>query len=392
MSTAISDEEAVQAKTPRSRLKIPALSVQGFRSIRTISLSQLGRVNLITGRNNSGKSSLLEALRILATDGSPATLATILHYREEDLGEGEEGGRAWDSEGLAQVSSLFSGFPKLSEIREPILITTTTGERGLHLSITLGWFSEQRDPDGMRRLVAQQAELFSPGETMPALVVEIGGGGTKRILPLDYFRRFRSRAYRPDLPEEQRTPCVFLSPFSAEHTSSLGPLWDKIALSEREKDVVEALRIIAPEIEAVSMVGGESTRLPRTAIVKARGFSRPMPLKSFGDGLNRLFGIALSLVNAKDGLLLIDEVENGMHHAIQAEVWDAVFRVAAQLNVQVFASTHSWDCIEAFQQAAARTPEDGVLVRLTRKGDQVLPTVFREDELSIATRDHIELR
>lgn len=394
MSSAVAEKKAVRTVTAKPLRKIPSLSIQRFRSLEHVTLDGLGRVNLITGRNNSGKSSVLEALRILATDASPPTLGAILHYREEDVGESEEGVRTWDLESLAHVSSLFTGFPKLSEIREPILITSPTQERAFRLSISLGWFSEQRDPDGMRRLVPQQPELFAPGEMLPALIVETGSAkSTKRILPLDYFRRpYRGRAFRPDIPEEQRMPSVFLSPFSAEHTSSLGPLWDKIALSEHEKEVVQALRIIAPKIEAVSMIGGEGVRQPRTAIVKAQDFPRPVPLKSFGDGLNRLFGIALSLVNAKGGLLLIDEVENGMHHSIQAEVWRAIFRIAAQLDVQVFATTHSWDCIEAFQKAAADTPEDGVLVRLSRKGEQVVSTLFREDELSIATRDQIELR
>lgn len=117
-----------------------------------------------------------------------------------------------------------------------------------------------------------------------------------------------------------------------------------------------------------------------------------MPLRSFGDGLNRFFGIALSLVNAKDGLLLIDEFENGMHYSVQLDTWRMIFRLAAALGVQVFATSHSWDAIKAFQKAAAETAEKGVLVRLARKGEDIIPTLFREDELRIVTRDRIEVR
>jgi hypothetical protein len=67
--------------------------------------------------------------------------------------------------------------------------------------------------------------------------------------------------------------------------------------------------------------------------------------------------------------------------------------MARRLNVQVFATTHSWDCIEAFQTAAAESPEEGVLVKLRQnsKGD-VEAIVFDEDELAIITRDQIEVR
>jgi len=172
----------------------------------------------------------------------------------------------------------------------------------------------------------------------------------KRTIPLDYLRRypFRSRMYRAESGEESRVQCVYVSPYGGEQTATLGGLWDSIALSDSEKDVVEALRIIEPEIAAVSMVGGEGTRQSRTAIVRSASFARPVPLRSFGDGLNRLFGIVLSLVNAKGGLLLIDEFENGMHYTVQHDTWRAIFRLAQALDVQVFATSHSWDAIEAF--------------------------------------------
>ena len=140
------------------------------------------------------------------------------------------------------------------------------------------------------------------------------------------------------------------------------------------------------------MVGGEGPRQPRTAIVRSANVARPVPLRSFGDGLNRLFGIVLSLVNAKDGLLLVNEFENGMHHTVQLNVWRTVFSLAQKLDIQVFATSHSWDAIEAFQKAAAGAPEQGVLVRLSRKGEEIIPTLFREDELAVATRDRIEVR
>jgi AAA15 family ATPase/GTPase len=100
----------------------------------------------------------------------------------------------------------------------------------------------------------------------------------------------------------------------------------------------------------------------------------------------------LSLSNARNGFLLVDEIENGLHHTVLADVWRTVFRVARKLNVQVFATTHSWNCIEAFQIAAAKAPEEGVLLKLSVKNDNIIPSIFREDELAIATRDQIELR
>jgi len=99
-----------------------------------------------------------------------------------------------------------------------------------------------------------------------------------------------------------------------------------------------------------SMIGGEGLRKSRIAVVRSRTLSRRVPPGSYGDGLNRLFGIILSLVNARDGLLLIDEVENGMHYSVQLELWRAIFQLSKRLDLQVFATSHSWDSFVAFFQ------------------------------------------
>jgi len=374
------------------KLKIGTLSVKRFRAFRELRIEGLGRVNLITGRNNTGKSSVLEALRILASDVSPSAINDILHYREEYIVEPDEQARLVDSEALFPLSTLFNGFPRLSKIPEPIIISANGGQRPMTLTLEIGWVSVKPDADGGRTFVRQQANLFGDPEGMPALIV--GTGTSTRVWPLDSFRRDTSfpRPVRSGLGDEPRTACMFVSPYGGERTATLGPLWDKIALSDRARYVVEALRIIDPAISAVSMIGGEGPRQSRTAIVRSGNISRPVPLRSFGDGLNRLFGIVLSLVNAKDGFLLIDEFENGMHHTVQLDAWRTVFGLAQKLDIQVFATSHSWDSIEAFQKAAAEAPEEGVLVRLSRKGEDIIPTLFREKELTVATRDRIEVR
>jgi predicted ATPase len=171
----------------------------------------------------------------------------------------------------------------------------------------------------------------------------------------------------------------------------IGKLWDNITQTDLEKDVLKSLQIIAPRLEGVSLVSQDARR-ERVPIVRLAGVDQPPPLRSLGDGMNRLFGIALALVNAKDGMLLIDEVENGLHYSVQPDVWKLIFETARNLNVQVFATTHSWDCIEAFQKAAQESPEDGMLIRLAERQGNIISDVFSEKELGIATKRQIELR
>ena len=109
--------------------------------------------------------------------------------------------------------------------------------------------------------------------------------------------------------------------------------------------------------------------------------------------MNRMLGIALALVNAKDGMLLIDEVDTGLHYSVLPDLWKLIFEVAHRLNVQVFATSHSWDCIQAFQQAAdANKDEEGMLIRLENRKDSIRAVTFDEEELAVVAREQIEVR
>jgi len=96
------------------------------------------------------------------------------------------------------------------------------------------------------------------------------------------------------------------------------------------------------------------------------------------------------MIRARDGYLLIDEVENGMHFSVQTDMWEMVWRQAQHWHVQVFATTHSWGCVKGFQSAIGNA--DTALFRLETTGEQVRAITFRGDELAIATSEGIEIR
>lgn len=129
-------------------------------------------------------------------------------------------------------------------------------------------------------------------------------------------------------------------------------------------------------------------------MVKFKGEDERVPLRSLGDGAVRIFGLALALAESRNGFLLIDEAENGIHHSVQADVWRLLLNSAKKNNVQVIATTHGWDCVEKFAEVALEEEDiEGRLVRLERKKDGILRTVeYSEEELVSATRHDFEVR
>ena len=363
-------------------IKINNVTIKRFRTFRKLRIQGLGRVNLITGKNNTGKSSFLEGIRILATGAALNELQDILRAREE-YATGPE--VELSSRPQFQLSGMFHGCPEIVERPEPFVISTDGGIHPKEVSIHVSWFSRKRDEEGNLRF-----EEHSPDESDGSASVVVTTSDGIRIHEIENFRTDFS-LHRAG-SRRAGTGCFFVGAHSGESTAKLGTLWDGIALSDNEQEVVNALRIIDPQISKVTMVGGEGSRTRRTAFVRTDDIPRPVPLRLFGDGMNRLFAMILALVNARGRLMLVDEFENGLHHTAQLNAWRMIFRLAQTLDTQVFATTHSWDAIETFQKAAMESPDTGVLLRLARRGDEIVPTVFSEEEVAVATRERIEVR
>ncbi len=370
-------------------LPLPNLSIKGFRGFGDLSISRLGRVTLVAGENNTGKTSILEAVRLFAEGGTPEVIGEILRFREEDI-EGRASNRETSASDAFLMSALFTGFPLLSEVSEPITISCCEGSREMRMHI--GWFVERPDENGRVRLISEEVDVWDEYDSIPALVVEDESGwtGIYRIEALDR----RASNPRPITRRRlNRVPSIFVSSSSTDRTEMLGPLWDNISLTPMEPYLVEALQIFDPHITAVSVIGERAPRNSRGAVVSADNLPRRVPLRSFGDGMNRLFGIVLSLLNVNDGILLIDEFENGMHFTVQVDAWRMIFQLARELNIQVISTTHSSDCIAGFMEAASESEgDDGLLIRLERYGARMRVVEYNEEDLYIAVRQQIEVR
>ena len=128
-------------------------------------------------------------------------------------------------------------------------------------------------------------------------------------------------------------------------------------------------------------------------MVKLSDQQGPVSLKSLGDGATRMFGVALALANCRDGILLLDEAENGIYHSLQMGFWSMVLRTADKNNTQVVATTHSKDCINGFAWAALKCPDiDGKLIRLERENGEIRAVEYPKEELETAAEQNIEVR
>ena len=118
-----------------------------------------------------------------------------------------------------------------------------------------------------------------------------------------------------------------------------------------------------------------------------------IPVTQLGQGFNRLLDIYSEIVVSDAKVLLIDEIENGLHHSVMPVIWKGLFLAAKEFDVQIFATTHSWECILAADEAArAGENYDLALIRLDRVKEDIKATVIDEKSLSTAKELHWEMR
>lgn len=361
-------------------LILNSLEVRNFRAFRDLKIDHLGRVNLLVGKNNVGKTSLLEAIWLYANRASTPTFLWDIMTARREVKQPFVNVRDM----LAALKYLFYGRNDIRPGQQPIQIGPINAPSDT-LSIALDWSVTETRDGGLHIRPLESGEAYLAENLSPRFTIQAAGETLSYpINPslLPGILRLNSNAI----------PCI-LSPSQGLSGQRLIELWDGIALTNLEDEVLAALKLIAPGLVNLTFVSTPLSGGDRIPIVRITGSKEPLPLYSLGEGMLRALGISLALVNVKDGLLLIDEFENGLYYTVQPEIWRFIFRVARNLNVQVFATTHSWDCIDAFQKAAnSAYQEEGLLIRLESKLNDIVATLYDGRSLSIATREHIEVR
>ena len=343
---------------------LPSLLIKNFRIFKHLKIERLGKVNLFAGKNSTGKSCLLEAVHLLVSGGHLSILKTIINSRDEDFAvRGKDDEDSYDS-----LRYIFSGY-KLPEV----------GDEGIYIGQAAGnnefiRFCIEACPDDEDQ--RQCFMLETENEIIPIKSLYYAAGSVR-----GFWSRY-SRGKKIQSISSRR-----------EKNFDTSELWDAINMTDLEKEVVDALRMIQSNITDIALVGNRENAKGRYEIVRLEGSNERVPMKSLGDGVTRIFHIILALVNAKGGVLLIDEAENGLHWGVHEKLWQVVFRLAEQLNVQVFATTHSQDCIKGFHRAWSKQENVGGFYRLSKEPEQGVKCIsYACETLSDALESGVEMR
>ena len=355
-----------------------------FRCFEDLDLSELERVNLITGKNNAGKTALLESLFIHGGAYNPELVFRVNAFRgieplSFELRRGVETPWNWIFRGLDTSRKV--------ELKAKY-------ERSRKRTVRLGLVTEPSELAKAEKYFADPSEplrlSLSSGAANVFKVESIENGiQGEYYLVLDQ-RGLRIRPIPPSPPYQT----IFLP--TRRGWPSLGEDAERYGNLDTEGQqslVVKALQVIEKRLVRLAVVPigyGERTQ----AMLRGDlGSGRLIPLPLMGEGMVRLASLVLAIGNAKGGVVLIDEIENGLHHSVMESVWRVVSEAARQFDAQVFATTHSLECIRAAHKAfSEHRPYDFRLHRLEQVGDKTRVFTYGQETLSTAIESELEVR
>lgn len=338
------------------------LNIEKYRGIDSLKLEDLGRVNVIAGENNTGKTSILEVIESLE--------------RPNDL-------RAWRligrREGNAMristtsYDTMKSLFPINNENKKTSIVYSGEYNNKLFTVELTGEFSDTILNDEQLEKIRGYRHDYGTTEyehneyevSLLDIYYKINGEnfGSDKIYNVQ-----RGFATSTDIIASIVENVVYVSPTQhANNSFYLNALMTDPKLYEQ---FVEIMKEFDPDFVSINSVEDEMTR-SRKYVVLSKKFNEGLLLNAYGDGMKKAMLLLSALLKAKDGILLLDEFETAIHVSVMGKVFKWIIENAAKLNVQIFMTSHSLEAINSVLKCCPDMQKDIRMITLVNTEDGV---------------------
>ncbi len=331
------------------------LYIDRYRGIKNLKVEELKSVNLVVGDNNCGKTSVLEAMQLLRTSGSLANVYRIARQR--------------DTIAVNNANSIFDNFlcmfPKDGEGTQLISVSGICNDKDISFTLEGKTDSVLLDTKELSRGKLSVADL--PTGEIEADVFEgeiclkYGDEENKNKVSVHQY----SSVTGTPISDKDSFNIVFVTPF--EHLR--GSIVNTIIKNESYKQIcIKALQLFDPDIEDIMIFKSDTGNRPVEYI--RHGKLGNMPISSYGDGIKKVLALANAIVQAADGILLIDEVETAIHKKYYDDILRFIVKACKSFNVQLFITTHSIEAIDgllATQDYDVQEENDDICVCTIKK-------------------------
>lgn len=353
---------------------IDAVGIENFRCFEKAELSDLRPINIIVGRNSSGKTALLEAL-FLALGATPELVFRLNRWR----GMGES----------IRLSSDRRSYESLWQY----LFYSTEENRTISIKLT-------DKLTGSSSLNRSLKVFYKPGESHLTLPISGEDIDSARILPITFEwtdANGKVASVQPMITPQglkvgsagDAVPAALISSFLVPTPQENASRFSELSKADQEKEFIELFRREFPWIEnlSIQISGGISQVFVTLSSMRVK-----VPITMVSGGVNKLLTILLAMANFPKGVVLIDELENGFYFDRLLPIWSLILRFAQQYDTQVFVTTHGRECLRAALPVMKINEDDFRLIRLEREASHSIARLYGGKDSRRAIEQDIEVR
>ena len=373
-----------------------SFSIENFRLFDQLTVEPLARVNLIAGQNNAGKTALLEALWLYTGQNNPELAQRINIWRGLPGTEpGELFSDLFRDYRTDKPIKLAATWNDESRPRKLMISRQQNAERSTTLTPSVSTAAET--PRTPQENLSDHEIAFqytdAEGDTFSSRAwVELTPLPFELPVPPGVQFDGNVAALRAERTANSadRISSVFMQSLGRIGTQELAARFGRAEIRGHLGDIEDVMRLIDPRLRRLTAV---PTAVGPALIYGDVGAERIMPIAFMGSGFSRLLEMTLAFAEVSNGSILVDEVENGLHYSVLVDIWKAINQLSGRFNVQVFATTHSYECIVAAINAFTDLESSDLhLHRLYRQDERVKVQTFNKDALDTNIEYDWELR
>ena len=340
-----------------------------LRGITELEVKDLAQVNLIVGNNACGKTTFLEGIFFLVGAMNPKLPLSANNLRNLNI----LSNKIWDTyfHNLdANIPIIIEGQVSISKENERLEIHPRKRERK----------ESSKKPPTNTTIMSIESATY---DNINGLNLEFTTSKrSKEINTTSVF--LEGEEFVTEGLKNRDIRGTFCGPYP---NTDLAPRFAEVQRTKRIEEAISLLKQIEPKISDL--------RLNEISLLEADiGLPHLIPANLMGGGFAKLLSVALAMLENQHGIVLIDEIENGLHHSVQQKLWDAVFKWANTLDVQVFATSHSTECIRAFNETIKMSllKSQAKFFRIERKGDIFQSVEYTSELLNESLESDWEIR
>jgi len=342
------------------------LNISNFRGIGSLKLKDMSKLNLVVGANNSGKTTILESLFLLTGVSNSKLPLKINSFRFFDL----IGELSWKS------------FFKDLNINNAIVLDAKFDDKSKrNLKIKPHTMVMEPIKDQNRVTTSSTSAPEINGLTLEATISNRDKKDIKSEIWVDLEKGGHSLVINLAKDYKELRKGVFISDRTK---SDLSDRFDNIQRRKEENQVIEILKAVEPRLEDIRLGQGG-------VLLVDLGLNDRVPLHLMGGGMVKILAVVLAIIDTKDGMVLIDEIENGLHFKSQEILWNAIAKTSEKYNVQIVAATHSIENIRAFSNVL-KGKTKGSLYRIETAGKQHKSIYFSQEKIKSFVESNWEMR